>query len=61
MIYKDSIYCGSVDGSLYCLEYRTGRLRWKYHTEMPITGTPTASEDMVFIGSLDHRVYALAV
>jgi outer membrane protein assembly factor BamB len=54
------LYCGSVDGYLYCLEYRTGRLRWKYHTAKPITGTPAPSEDAVFIGSNDHRLYALS-
>jgi outer membrane protein assembly factor BamB len=59
IIYKDSLYCGSVDGYLYCLEYRTGRLRWKYKTNGPITGTPAASDDVIYIGSTDHSIYAL--
>ena len=35
------------------------RLRWKYQTKGPITGTPTAQQDLIYIGSTDHRLYAL--
>ncbi len=59
VIYKDSLYCGSVDGNLYCLEYRSGRERWKFKTEAAITGTPAVFDDIVYIGSTDHQVYAL--
>jgi outer membrane protein assembly factor BamB len=48
-----------VDGSIYCLEYRTGRLRWKFTTNGPITGTPAAHDGVIYIGSTDHRLYAL--
>jgi outer membrane protein assembly factor BamB len=53
------VYCGSVDGQLYCLEVRSGRLRWKYATKGPITGTPLVYDDIVYIGSTDHQIYAL--
>jgi outer membrane protein assembly factor BamB len=59
VIFKDSVYIGSVDNHLYCLEYRTGRLRWKYETKGPITGTPCIYDDILYIGSTDHFVYAL--
>ncbi|HEX9332034.1 MAG TPA: PQQ-binding-like beta-propeller repeat protein, partial [Anaerolineales bacterium] len=59
VVYKDSLYCGSVDGNLYCLEYRTGRLRWKFGTGGAITGTPLVFDDIVYIGSTDHQIYAL--
>jgi outer membrane protein assembly factor BamB len=42
------------------LEYRTGRLRWKFQSSGPITGTPVAEGKIVYIGSTDHRIYALA-
>jgi outer membrane protein assembly factor BamB len=48
-----------VDGYLYCLEYRTGRLRWKFGTEGQIIGSPLVYDDIVYIGSTDHQVYAL--
>ena len=59
IIYKDSLYFGSVDNTLYCLEYRSGRLRWKFETKGPITGSPLAFDDIVYIGSTDHHMYAL--
>jgi outer membrane protein assembly factor BamB len=48
-----------VDGHLYCLEYRTGRLRWKFGTGGAITGTPLVADDIVYVGSTDHQIYAL--
>jgi outer membrane protein assembly factor BamB len=58
IVHRDAVYCGSVDGSLYCLDAASGRMRWRYQTEGPITGTPVAHEDMIFIGSTDKKVYA---
>jgi outer membrane protein assembly factor BamB len=44
---------------MYCLDYRTGRQRWKYTTGGPITGTPIIVDSTLYFGSTDHRVYAL--
>jgi outer membrane protein assembly factor BamB len=59
VVYKDAVYCGSVDGHIYSLDYKTGRLRWKYKTEGAITGSPVISNDILYVGSNDHTVYAL--
>jgi len=48
-----------VDGCMYCLEYRTGRLRWKFEARSAITGSPVVFDDIVYFGSTDHYVYAL--
>ena len=53
------MYVGSVDGSLYCLDMRTGRKRWQFRTGGPITGTPVIANGVVYIGSNDHKLYAL--
>lgn len=58
MIWKDTVYCGSADGYLYALDYRTGRLRWKYMTGGAITGTPVVYNDTLYVGSTDHNLYA---
>jgi len=58
IIHNDSLYCGSIDGGLYCIEYDTGRVRWKFQTKGPITGTPCAHENLIYVGSTDHRMYA---
>jgi len=34
-------------------------LRWKYKTGGAITGTPVVYNDIIYIGSLDHCIYAL--
>jgi outer membrane protein assembly factor BamB len=59
VIYRDSVYCGSADGNLYCLEYRTGRIRWKFTTGGPITSSPVIYNDILYVGSSDHMLYAL--
>ena len=59
MIYKDAVYFGSVDEHLYCLEYKTGKQRWKFKTGGPITGSPVIYDDIIYFGSIDHKVYAL--
>ncbi|HNH27469.1 MAG TPA: PQQ-binding-like beta-propeller repeat protein, partial [Anaerolineales bacterium] len=35
------------------------RLRWKFETGGPITGSPVVLDDIVYFGSTDHHVYAL--
>jgi outer membrane protein assembly factor BamB len=45
---------------MYCLEYRTGRLRWKFNTGGPITGAPIVYNDILYFGSADHSLYALS-
>lgn len=59
ILQEDLLFCGSVDGAMYCLDYRTGRQRWKYTTGGPITGTPIIVDNTLYFGSTDHRVYAL--
>ena len=59
MIYKDALYCGAADGFLYCLDSRSGQLRWKYETKGPITSAAVVFDDIIYVGSTDHFVYAL--
>jgi outer membrane protein assembly factor BamB len=59
VVHEDSVYIGSVDGSLYCLDMRSGRKRWQFRTGGPITGTPVIANNVLYVGSNDHKVYAL--
>jgi outer membrane protein assembly factor BamB len=61
IIHNDSLLCGSADGKLHCLEYRSGRLRWVFQAGGAITGTLATSNDTVFFGSADHLLYALVI
>ncbi|MRS05705.1 pyrrolo-quinoline quinone, partial [bacterium] len=60
LIYKENIYFGTADGKFYCVDYKTGRQRWRFNTGGAITGTPVAANDMIYIGSSDHYLYAFS-
>jgi serine/threonine protein kinase len=55
----EAVYIGSSDGYLYSLDARTGELRWKFDTGSSIVSSPTIWENMVFVGSRNHKLYAL--
>jgi outer membrane protein assembly factor BamB len=59
MVLNDLLLCGSVDGNLYSLDTRTGKLRWRFETKGPITGTPATNKDLIYFGSADNNFYAL--
>jgi eukaryotic-like serine/threonine-protein kinase len=58
VVYKDSLYCGSVDGPCIVLSIVpvvcAGSL-----DRRSITGSPLVYDDIVYVGSTDHQVYAL--
>lgn len=43
----------------HALNAATGRLRWVYATEGPVESSPAAAHGFVYIGSDDHKIYAL--
>ncbi|HEY2979779.1 MAG TPA: PQQ-binding-like beta-propeller repeat protein [Anaerolineales bacterium] len=34
-------------------------MRWRFETKGAITGSPVVFDDIVYVGSTDHNVYAL--
>ncbi len=52
-------YGSSADDQVYCLDAKTGRVRWTYFTEGPIRLAPTFHEDKLYVGSDDGHVYCL--
>jgi outer membrane protein assembly factor BamB len=44
---------------VYCLDAGTGALIWKFQTNGPVVSSATIHEGVVYIGSMDHQVYAL--
>jgi outer membrane protein assembly factor BamB len=51
---------GSRDRRLYAVNAVTGREEWRFETDGPIDdSSPVIAEDVVLVGSLDHRVYAI--
>ena len=67
------VYAGSMDGRLYALDEATGTKRWAFETEgaaidskqagfdrTSIVSSPAVSADLVFVGSRDAHLYAVA-
>ena len=45
---------------MYAVDAATGELRWRFATRGPVDdSSPTVANGRVFVGSLDHNVYAL--
>jgi outer membrane protein assembly factor BamB len=44
---------------MYCLDAKSGQIRWQFASGGPITGTVVVNDDVIFFGSLDKKVYAL--
>ena len=56
----DSLFYGSpADHAVYCLNTRTGSVRWTFHTEGPVRFAPVVRHDKVYFGSDDGNVYCL--
>jgi outer membrane protein assembly factor BamB len=55
----DTVYVGATDGALYSLHARTGDPLWRFQSKKQILSSPFVVDDIVYIGSDDHHVYAL--
>jgi outer membrane protein assembly factor BamB len=58
-VYKDVIYVGCKDNSLYALSL-DGRLLWKFRTSGSVVSIPVAHKDVVYFGSYDNNLYAVS-
>ncbi len=46
-------------GGLVVLDAETGQLKWRFDTQMPLGNSPTVVGDVVYVGGMDRKVYAL--
>ncbi|MEO5951583.1 MAG: serine/threonine-protein kinase [Chloroflexia bacterium] len=58
---NDAVYFGAGNNFVYSLDISTGEERWKYKTRGPVVSSPFVDDGIVYIGSLDRKLYALAV
>jgi len=59
ILYGDTVYVGSWDGSLYAINASTGELQWSYSTGWGIATSSAIDSSQVYVVSMDHHVYAL--
>jgi len=58
LVVGNRVYVGDWNGKVYCLDSRSGRIRWTYSTGGAVKGGLAYSAGRVFVGSYDHHVYA---
>jgi eukaryotic-like serine/threonine-protein kinase len=57
----DTVIFGSYDHYLYCLDRKTGALRWRFETEMQVHGSPCIVDDVAVIAGCDGQARVIAV
>jgi outer membrane protein assembly factor BamB len=58
-----TVYVGSLDGKIYCLNTATGQKIWEFPTAFlgPVSSSPVIGPDgTVYVGSFEGRLYALS-
>lgn len=57
----DAVYFGAGNNYVYSIDISSGELRWKYKTRGPVVSSPAVDDGIVYVGSLDRKLYAFAV
>ena len=58
-VLNDTVVVGGGDGLVYAFNATSGRLRWKFLTEVRVRSSPAISNGMVYVGSFDGSLYAI--
>jgi outer membrane protein assembly factor BamB len=57
--YPNGLIFVSTSKGLYAFRADTGATAWQFHTELPLGNSPTVSDDVVYVGGFDRKVYAI--
>lgn len=58
---SDNVYFGTSSNYVYALDIISGELKWRYRTRGPVVSSPSIEDGIVYVGSLDRKLYALAM
>lgn len=58
---SDAVYFGTGNNFVFSVDANTGEVRWKYKTRGPVVSSPAVEDGIVYVGSLDRKMYALAM
>jgi outer membrane protein assembly factor BamB len=61
VLFEGKIYIGVSDGYLYALDAAEGYEEWKFLTGNQIWATPAIVNDILYVGSFDHKLYAINI
>jgi outer membrane protein assembly factor BamB len=56
-----SIYIGTYNGGMFCLNQSTGMIRWSKQIPKPVMASPATIKDKVFFAASDKRIYCFQV
>jgi len=56
---KRSMYFGACDGIFYCVDKKTGAVRWQKEGLERVDSSPTLLEGTVFVAAIDDTLYAM--
>lgn len=61
LVWRDIVIVGSEDGAVYGLSLDSGRVKWRYRTNMPVRSSPRLADETggIIIGSDDSFIYKL--
>src|SRR6202008_3247168 len=58
-VWRNRIFVGSYDQTVYALNAATGALLWKFRANGPISGSATGVAGIVYFAPLKRRTYGL--
>ena len=58
-IFNNTLYVGNLDHRLYAIDIESGKMKWRYKTDAPVTSSPRVHKGKVYFGSNDGNVYAV--
>jgi serine/threonine protein kinase/outer membrane protein assembly factor BamB len=57
----EAVCFGAGNNYVYSLDISSGDIRWRYRTRGPVVSSPAIDDGIVYVGSLDRKLYAFAV
>lgn len=57
VVVGETVYLADATGTLYAIDSKRGKERWRYETELGFTTSPAVQYGLVVIGDLDGMVY----
>ncbi|MDP9288141.1 MAG: PQQ-binding-like beta-propeller repeat protein [Thermoproteota archaeon] len=56
-----SVFIGTYNGGMFCLNQSTGMIRWSKQIPKPVMASPATIKDKVFFAASDKRIYCFQV
>ncbi len=53
------VYCGSLGGTMFCLDDSSGEVQWSYAAGAPVRGAPRLAGGRLYFGGADGRFHCL--